>query len=221
MQSPAYGKIYNLVKLYGNIWNDVQLKTVKEKLSIGNQDCALNIIKDGNDGAIQKLSIQMKGKIKENATYKGAIEILTAEKYVCDTTNHGKDMVMLYKAKKTNKIEELTQQNLIKEKMAEQSIYPLWKITLNENLTKKKLSTILTLIKKTILSRTFTCLKTGKNITSAIIVLNKLEQNYSNKESLVLEMEDTVLMSDTQRYKQLGNAVTVNVIEAIINGWFK
>jgi len=109
--------------------------------------------------------------------------------------------------------------NTLKEPSGNQNQYllipTLWKITLEENLKKEKLSTILTLIKKTILSQTFICLKTEKPITEAIIVWKKLEQNSLKGESLNLQMEDTRLMSDTQRYKQMGNAVTVNVIQAI------
>ena len=32
---------------------------------------------------------------------------------------------------------------------------------------------------------------------------------------------EIIKISDTQRYKMLGNAVTVNVIEAIIKKWIK
>ena len=189
-------------------------------MSIENQDSALNIIKGGGDGEILTLNIPSREEIKESVEYKGVIKILTAKNSVCDTTNHSKDMVMLYNRKGTLKYEELTNENLISEKMVEKSTYPLWKIILEENSRKEKLSTILTLIKETILSRTFIYLKTGEPITRVIIVWRKLEQNFLKKESLNLVMENIVSVSDTQRYKQMGNAVTVNVIEAIIKNWF-
>jgi len=37
----------------------------------------------------------------------------------------------------------------------------------------------------------------------------------------VNEKGETVEMSDTQRYKQMGNAVTVNVVEEITKRFFK
>ena len=210
-----YRKVYKLVKLYGNIWKDVQLKDVEDQFVIRDQNYVLNITKGGKDGETPTLSIQAKEEMEENVVLRGVIEIHTVEDGVCDITNLGKDMVMLYKAKGTPNYEEITNQNLIKEKMEEQSIFPLWKITLEEKLKKEKLSTILTLIKKTILSKTFTCVKTGKPITNAIIVWKRLEQNSLEEESLNLRMENTLLNSDTQRYKMMGNAVTVNVTKAI------
>jgi len=210
-----YRKVYKLVKLYGNIWKDVQLKDVEDQFVIRDQNYVLNITKGGKDGETPTLSIQAKEEMEENVVLRGVIEIHTVEDGVCDITNLGKDMVMLYKAKGTPNYEEITNQNLIKEKMEEQSIFPLWKITLEEKLKKEKLSTILTLIKKTILSKTFTCVKTGKPITNAIIVWKRLEQNSLEEESLNLRMENTLLNSDTQRYKMMGNAVTVNVIKAL------
>ncbi len=212
-----YGKVFNNVRLIGNIWEETnaQLENVKDKQLLENHAYVLNTTKDGKNGEILKQNILLKEKIKENVQYKAVIEKLTAENYVCDTINHGKDTVMLYNLKGTSKIETLTQNNLIKEKMEEPNIYPLWKISLEENLNKKKLSTILTLIKKTILKKTFTCAKTGKNITNAIIHWNKSELNFSKKDILDLEMEDIIPISDNQRYKCMGNAVTVNVVQAI------
>lgn len=215
------GKVFKSVKLYGNVWKDVQLKDVKEKSVIENQNSVLNIIRDGKDGAIRKLSIPSKGRIKESVGYRGVIEKHIVENGVCDTMLLGKDMVMLSKVKGTLKYETLTKKSHILERMEEKSTYPLWKIILEENSKKENLSTILTLIKETILSKTFICVKTEKPITDVIIVWKRLERNFSKKESLNLEMEDTILISDTQRYKQCGNAVTVNVIKAIVEKWIK
>jgi len=209
------GKVFKCVKLFGNVWKNVQLKDVKEKYVIGNQNSVLNITRDGKNGEVLILSIPNKEGIKESVKLKGVIEKHIVKNGVCDTINLGKDMVMLSKVKETSEIEEITKQNLILEKMEEKSTYPLWKITLEEKSKKEKLSTILTLIKETILSQTFICSKTEKPITKAIIVWSKLEQNSLKKESLNLVMEDIIQMSDTQRYKQMGNAVTVNVIQAI------
>lgn len=213
----AYGKVFKEVQLIGKIWEEI---TVQSKVAgipsvIENRSYVSNIIKDGGRGGTQTQHTLKNGRIKEGVLLRGAIEVLTAEDGVCDITNLGNDMVMLLKRNGTLEIEELTKKNLISERMGEKSIYPLWRINLGGNLNKEKLFTILTLIKETILSQTFTCVKTGKNITGAIILLNKLGENSLNGDLLSLKVEDTTLISDTQRYKCLGNAVTVNVIEAI------
>ena len=176
------GKVFKCVKLFGNVWRDVQLKDVKEKSVIENQNSALNITRDGRNGEVLILSIPNKERIKESVELKGVIEKHIVKNGVCDTINLGKDMVMLSKVKKTSEIEEITKKNLILEKMEGKFTYPLWKITLEEGLKKEKLSTILTLIKETILFQTFICLKTKKPITKVIITWKKLEQNFSKKE---------------------------------------
>ena len=209
------GKVFKAVKLFGNIWKDVQFKNVTEKSVIENQNSVLNITKGGENGETLTLSIPSEEGIKESVELKGVIERHIVKNGVCNTINLGKDMVMLSKVRETSNYEEITKPNLMKERMEKQYTYPLWKITLEESSKKEKLSTILTLIKRTILSQTFTCVQTEKPITDVIIVWKKLEQNLLSKESLNLEMENTILMSDTQRYKMMGNAVTVNVIEAI------
>jgi site-specific DNA-cytosine methylase len=87
---------------------------------------------------------------------------------------------------------------------------------LDENLSKEKLSITSTLIKEIIQSEIFTCAKTEKPITTAIILSRRLPLNYLKGDLLNLRMGTTISISDSQRYKVLGNAVTVNVIETIM-----
>ena len=209
------GSFINSVQLMSNIWKDVKLKDAKEKLLSEKSNYVLNIIKDGENGETQILPIKETESIQENANVKGAIEILTAKDGVCDIINHGKDMVIHFNQKKISNLEILTKKNLILELIENQNTSQLLKITLDEKLSKEKLSIILTWIKEIIKYQTYISVKTEKPITTAIIVFKKLEQNYSKEGLLNLRMENIILTSDTQRYKQMGNAVTVNVIQAI------
>lgn len=208
-------EVFYNVRLKGNIWHEinVQSRDAMSKQSLENQCFVLNITSDGKSGEILTQHILKKEEMNVSVQFQGVIEKLTAEECACDIINHGKDMVMLYNRKGTSITEEITQKSLIKENLGVLNTCLLWKISLEGNLEKKKLSTILTLIKKTILKKTFTCAKTGKPITNAIITWNNLVQNCSNKDVLDLRMANTTIFSDTQRYKMMGNAVTVNVID--------
>jgi len=193
---------------------NVKLSNAKNLSSSGVNNFALNIISDGENGGIQISSTPSRKKILENV--KCVIDLLMLEDGVCDTTNLGNDMATLYSLNGTSLIEETIKENLILEKMAEKSISQLWKILLDGNLPKEKLFIISTWIKEIIKSQIFTCVKTEEPIMDAIIVYKKLELNSLKGESLSLKMGNTISISDTQRYKTLGNSVTVNVIEDII-----
>jgi len=132
--------------------------------------------------------------------------------YVIDTINRGKDMVMLYNQNETLKNEEEIKKNLTLEETEGKSIKKLLSLSLEGNWNEGKLSTILTLIKETIASPTSMFAKIDENIIGVIIHLNKQGLNYSNKGKYALRMVSTIPISDTQRYKCLGNAVTVNVV---------
>jgi len=212
---------YNII---GNIWQQLNAASVSDRQSTENQHSVLDIIKDGASGGMQISLTRQNEQIKESVKFYIASEMLTQENCVCDITSLGKDMVMLYKQSETSPIDLITKPSLISEKLKEKSIYPLWKLSLEGNFKKVKLSTISTLIKEIIDQKIFTCAKTGKPITTAIIHSSKSEQNFSGKElsdsqtasiPLTLAYHAIVKSSKTQRYKQMGNAVTVNVIEWI------
>jgi len=212
-------KCFKLVRLFGNIWQDVSvpLRVAKERLLIESQRYALCITKDGENGVLQTSPIHQNHSQKPNVdTVKGLVKV-EQEVCVCGTTNLGSGMVMLYSQKGTSHIEKLTKKNLILGKMAEKCTYPLLRVQLEENCGKEKLSTMLIWISEIIASKIFISAKTEQPITNAIIHLKKLPPNSLRKASLVLRMAYTsevkVRTSNTQRYKLLGNAVTVNVIE--------
>ena len=206
-------------KIYitGNICQEVnvQLISVKEKSLTGNQNYALCITKGGKNGGIQTSYIPQTKKMLGNVVLKGVAEIVTAEKCVCDITSHGNDMVMLLTQTNTSKIEETIKKNHILEKMGKKSTEQLLKISLEEKLTKEKLSIISTWIKEIMKNQIFTCVKTGQPIIDVIIHWNLLQQNLSEQNILFSRMENIESISNSQRYKQLGNAVTVNVVEYI------
>lgn len=210
----------NSVKLVGNIWQYVKLKDVKEELSAESCNSVLNIIKDGENGEMQISLTQNKELMTENAK-KDAVGLVSVEDGVCDITNHGNVMAIHFNPSKTSKIEVITKKAHIIGLMEKQTISPYLKITLEENLPKEKLSTTLTSIKEIIKSQIFISAKTEKPITTAIIVSKKLEQNSLNEALLDLRTETISYFSDTQRYKMMGNAVTTNVIKAIMEAWFK
>lgn len=204
----------NSVKLISNIWKDVKLKDAKDKLLSEKSNYVSNIIKDGESGEVQILPINEIESIQENAKLDVG-GIVSVENGVCDTINLGKGMVILYNPSNTSKIEPLTKKSHISEVMEKNNISQYLKIILDENLSREKLSIILTWIKEIIKSQIYISVKTGKPIIKAIIVYKKLEQSYTNEGLLDLRMENISYFSDTQRYKMMGNAVTVNVIKAI------
>lgn len=197
----------------GQLCQNVGLKdvTIQSLLEVNNY--VSNITKDGKNGGIQISLILQKGRMWENVNC--VIDLLTVENCVCDTTNLGKDMEILYILNDTLKIDVITNKNLICELMAKKSTYPLLKIELEENLKKEKQFIISTWIKEIIKNQIFTYVKTKKPITNAIIVWKKLQQNYIDRELLNLKMGNIISISDTQRYKCLGNTVTTNVITEI------
>ena len=209
--------MYN-VHILGNTCKkiNVQLRDVKGKLSTATQSCALCITKDGRNGAIRTSHTPPTEKMLDNVVSKGVIEIVIAGNCVCDIINHGNDMVMLSIQTSTLRIEEITKKNLISERMEERYTKPLLRIKLEENLTKERLFTISTWIKEIMKSRIFTCVKTGQPIMDVIIHWNSPPHNSLKPNILFSRMENIELISDTQRYKCLGNAVTVPVIEFLV-----
>jgi DNA (cytosine-5)-methyltransferase 1 len=174
----------------------------------------LNTTSDGRSGEIQISFTPKKEKTQENVSC--VIDLRIVGECVCDITNLGNDTAMLYSLNETSNIDEITKQSLIIEKMEEKFTEQLLKIILDGNLNQQKLYTTLTAIKEIIRLGIFTCAKTEKNITNAIIVLKKSPLNYTNGALSDLKMESITSISDTQRYKMCGNAVSVPVIKAIV-----
>lgn len=166
-----------------------------------------------NGGRNMEYQICRNGK-KESANI--VIQELLPVSSAINTINHGKDTVMLFNQKEMWNTEELTKKSVTLEQIANQSTSKLWKICLEEELSKEKLSIILTSIHEIMTNPTSIFAKIGEDTIGVIIHLNSVRQNYSNEESFILKMGNINQISDTQRYKCLGNAVTVNVIRDIM-----
>ena len=96
------------------------------------------------------------------------------------------------------------------------SIGKYMKITLEENLNPMKLYIISTLIEQIIKSKIYTCIVQKANIQGNIAIIEDCVKNLKMMKLLNLKMEYTTrLNSDTMLYKQAGNSIVVNVLEAI------
>ena len=208
-------KIYKELKLFGNVW-DAKLMDVEEILLSEKNNSVLCTINDGENGEILKLLMSSIGKIKDNVQLKGVIEIVSVENFVQSITLPGIYMVMLCKSKETPNIGLITKKNLILDRITGKSTYKLLKITLEEKSLKEKLFITLTLIKGITESKIFMSVMEDENITNVILLWKKLQPNLLKRELLNLKTEIIIPNSDSQAYKQLGNAVTINVVEAII-----
>lgn len=101
-------------------------------------------------------------------------------------------------------------------KRGKANIEKYMKITLEENLNPMKLYTISTLIKQIIKSKIYTCITHKANIQGNIAIIEDCVKNLKIMKLLNLKMDYiTRLNSDTMLYKQAGNSIVVNVIEAI------
>jgi len=210
-----YGIDYITVQPSSNPWKGInaQLRVAKEPSLIESHPYVLCITNDGENGATQLSLIPESRYHEQNANTVIGLAKMEPGGCVCDTINLGNVTAILSRQSKTSKIETITKSSLISEKMENLSTSPLWKIHLDENLPKEKLSIILTSIKEIIKSRTFTSLKLEENIINAIVLSKPLPSNYSQKELSPLKKAVIVEISDTQRYRCLGNAVTVPVIK--------
>ncbi|OQY42287.1 MAG: hypothetical protein B6242_16385 [Anaerolineaceae bacterium 4572_78] len=206
------------VQFYGNIpFNNrryicdknAELKDAIENLCQGKRESALCTIK-GLSGEEQQIRVSRQ---KKNANIVGEMQL--QEISALDITNLGNDMVTLCNLKGTYSTAEQIKKNLTQERTEKKSILPLWKIYLEESYNKERLSTILTWIKETTKNQIFTYPQTGEPITNVIIHWNWSQPNFIKEESFNLKTANIVSVSDTQRYKCLGNAVTTNVITAI------
>lgn len=144
-----------------------------------------------------------------------AVEGLVPETFVTDTTKAGNATVTHYSPNEISSTVEPTKPSDTSVKTEGKSTSRLWSVVLDANLPKEKLSTTLTSIHATMKSPIFTSAQTAENITGYIIHSNLSLPSYTNEVKLSFQTGSIIPTSDTQRYKIMGNAVTVNVIEAI------
>lgn len=97
-------------------------------------------------------------------------------------------------------------------------IEPLWKITLEENLSEEKLFITLILLKQIMTSKIFIYAETLPNTPRYINSIVNYEKKLGKLQLSYLRMESTKqLVSDSMLYKQAGNSICVGVLAAIIS----
>ena len=148
-----------------------------------------------------------------------AIEMLgDMEQKECATNiiKCGENITILYSL-----MEELDQHHMAiieLEKRGKANIEKYMKITLEENLNPMKLYTISTLIEQIIKSKIYTCITQKASIQGNIAIIEDCVKNLKMMKLSNLKMEYiTRLNSDTMLYKQAGNSIVVNVLEAIFD----
>lgn len=141
-------------------------------------------------------------------------KVVEHEECVIDITKIGCDMETLYTQIKNEIL--LNPEVIMEGLMVKTDTGLLWKIFLGEVLKKQSVSTISILISWIIQSRICTYVKIKANILFSIENLSVLQGNLLKWKLSNLRMESIELMSDTQRYKLLGNGFTVDVVVHIL-----
>jgi hypothetical protein len=173
-------------------------------------DTVSNITSDGKGMVFPICQLEQ----KENVNI--VLEELVQEDGAINTINLGNAMVTLFNRKGILQNATELKENLIYGKMVEKSIYKLWKVKLVGHYEKEKLSTILTWINEIMMSITSISARTDESIIGVIIHWNESELNSLKKESLYLRVGNIKEISDTQRYKTLGNGIVSNVVAEVV-----
>ena len=166
-------------------------------------------IKNENNEKIQNVNIAIE-----------MLEEVEQKECVANIIKCGKNTTILYTL-----MEELDQHHMAiieLEKKGNKNIEKYMKITLEENLNPMKLYTISTLIEQIIKSKIYTCITQKANIQGNIAIIEDCKKNLKMMRLSNLKMEYiTRLNSDTMLYKQAGNSIVVNVLEAILTNLLK
>lgn len=170
-----------------------------------------NIIKSGSDN--NQLTLPKNVQFVMNPLGKDVVEC------VLNTTSNGKSMATLY----TMKLENMNHtaikgQNIIDLQTVDGCIKQLLNKCSEENSNQTRLFIILTLINLITVKAIFLCAKVMGNIyvsidNSNISLGNSLEMELSG-----LRMENITEISNSSRYKAIGNGWTVDVIAWILGG---
>ena len=212
----------------GGLKCNAKLKIVNEKQRL--LDTETYVYCTTNDTLDMETQIQTKWKKSiENENNEKmqnvniAIEMLgDMEQKECATNiiKCGENTTILYTL-----MEELDQHHMAiieLEKRGKANIEKYMKITLEENLKPMKLYTISTLIEQIIKSKIYTCITQKANIQGNIAIIEDCVKNLKMMKLSNLKMEYiTRLNSDTMLYKQAGNSIVVNVLEAILRNLIK
>ena len=170
---------------------------------------ALNIIKNGKENS---------PSIPNNVRFVIS-QLDTAVAGVCvqNITLNGKNTETLYTQTLGNTNLMAQGRGIINFQMVDGFIELLQKKYSEENSLQKKLYIILTLINLITVRIICSSVKITAITYACIDNLNILQQNLLTMELLGLEMESIIEISDTNRYKALGNGWTVDVIAHIFN----
>ena len=171
---------------------------------------ALNIIKNGKENS---------PSIPNNVRFVIS-QLDTAVAGVCvqNITLNGKNTETLYTQTLGNTNLMAQGRGIINFQMVDGFIELLQKKYSEENSLQKKLYIILTLINLITVRIICSSVKITAITYACIDNLNILQQNLLTMELLGLEMESIIEISDTNRYKALGNGWTVDVIAHIFKG---
>ena len=102
--------------------------------------------------------------------------------------------------------------------MEKDCIEPLWKITLEENLSEEKLFITLILLKQIMISKIYTYVEMHPNTQRYISSIVDYEKKSGKLQLSYLKMDSTKqLISDSMLYKQAGNSICVGILAAIIS----
>lgn len=211
--------VYNDKKLKNTLCKNAKLKIVQEKQERTNMvNFALCTTSD-----LKKMELQsfLRLNVKEIKSANIVIEKLekkeaVQEECVINITKTGLDTETLCILIKTNK--NLDQEGIEKELMVRMYTGQLLKIRLVENCQKKRLFIILILIRLITISKIYTYVTHKANIQFSIESLNQLQENLLEVELLNFKMKNiSYQISNTQRYKMLGNGWTVDVIAHILS----
>jgi len=196
---------------------------LKENLSIKTQNVS---IKDAR-GIVKLLSVFVSCIIKDGNENSLITEInhvrfvlnqseMGQTECVLLTIRDGKETVLLKLIQQENmNLMETKEENIIKMEAVDLFITLLRKKYLEEKSGKEKSYIILTLINLIIAQAIFLCVKQTAVIYLSIDSLNRLRGNLLEMELSFLKMENIVKISNSARYKLLGNGWTVDVVAHI------
>lgn len=170
----------------------------------------LNIIKNGSDN--NQLILPKNVRFAITLLGKDVVEC------VLNTTSNGKNTETLYIMKLENTNPMATkEENIINLQTVDGCIKQLLKKYLEENSNQTRLYIISILINLIIVKAIFLCAKVMGSTYVSIDNLNILQGNSLEMELLGLQMESITEISNSSRYKAIGNGWTVDVIAWIFS----
>lgn len=171
--------------------------------------CASSIINLGKENSLLMEAKNVRYAISQSEV--GQMEC------VLSIISNNKETETLYRTKLENMSLSEMGENTIKTKMVDGLIGELQKKLLEENSEKEKLYIILTLINSIIALAILKSSQT-QSISLCIDSLNLLQGNLLEMDLLSLKTENIVDVSNSSRYKMIGNGWTVDVIAHIFKG---